>query len=90
MTDILIFASILAPIILALVELVKRTLVVPVNFIPVIALVIGLVVGALASTFTDLDLTMRLWSGALSGLAATGLFELGAKRTGKTDGDWTK
>lgn len=80
MQDILIFATILSPIILGLVELVKRTSGIPVNFIPLVALVIGILVGYAGSIFTDLDLVHRLWAGGLAGLAATGLFELVTNR----------
>lgn len=86
MQDILIFATIVLPIVTALVELVKRSVVLPKNIVPLIALVIGLLVGVAAYPFSDLDLTMRLWSGALAGLAATGLFELAInKRDGNTN-----
>lgn len=76
MQEILIFATILSPVILGLVELVKRTAPIPVNLIPLVALIIGLLIGLAGNIFTDLDLTHRLWAGGLSGLAATGLFEL--------------
>jgi len=83
MQEVMIFATALAPIILALVELVKKTVnksgKVPANLIPLIALGIGLLVGAAASPFTDLDLVLRLWAGGLAGLSATGLFELFTK-----------
>ncbi|MEK4922403.1 holin [Cytobacillus sp. FSL R5-0569] len=84
MEEILIFSTVLLPIILAVVELVKRTFSVKKNYLPLIAVVIGLVIGVIATPFTDLDLVLRIWSGGLAGLSATGLFELGAKRTGVT------
>lgn len=86
MQDVLLFASVIAPIIFALVELIKRTVTFPKNYVPLIALVIGLAVGFAAQPFTDLDLVLRLWSGALAGLSATGLFELFNKREGETKG----
>lgn len=76
MEQVLIFATILAPIITALVELVKRSVSIPKKAIPTISLVIGLAVGVAAYPFTELELVLRLWSGGLAGLAATGLFEL--------------
>ncbi|MEC1649328.1 holin [Bacillus halotolerans] len=84
MQDVLIFATVLAPILTALVQLVKKTVKLPTNFIPAISFVIGIVLGAVAYPFTDLDLVLRLWAGGFAGLAATGLFELGAKREGTT------
>ncbi|TSB46526.1 holin [Alkalicoccobacillus porphyridii] len=81
MEIILILASIISPVVLALVELVKRTVQVPKRFLPLSAVIIGLIVGGLSYPFTDLDLGMRLWAGGLAGLSATGLFELSKKRT---------
>lgn len=86
MTAVLLFATVLTPIILALVELVKKVPKIPVNLLPLIALLIGMIVGFVAYPFTDLQTDLRLWAGALSGLAATGLFELGTKREGVTKG----
>lgn len=76
MAEVLIFATVIAPIILGLVELVKRTAGIPANFIPLVALFVGILVGYLGYIFTDLDLAHRLWAGGLAGLAATGLFEM--------------
>ena len=82
MTDVLIFSTIISPVILALVELVKGTFPIRKNYIPLTALVLGLAVGYLGDPFTELDLTLRLWAGGLAGLAATGLFELVTPRKG--------
>lgn len=84
MQDVLIFATVLAPILTALVQLVKKTIKLPTNVIPAISFAIGIGLGAVAYPFTDLDLVLRLWAGGFAGLAATGLFELGAKREGTT------
>lgn len=84
METVLILATIILPIVLAFVELVKRTFDIPKNLLPLIALVVGLLIGVAASPFTDLELILRLWAGAFAGLAATGLFELGANRPGTT------
>lgn len=85
MEQVLIFATILLPIVTALVELVKRTISLPKNIIPLISLIVGLIIGAAAYPFSDLDLVMRLWAGGFAGLAATGLFELAInKREGST------
>jgi hypothetical protein len=85
LTEVLAFASVLAVFVLALVQLIKTSVNVPKNLLPLVGLVVGLVVGALASPFTELDITLRLWSGGLAGLSATGLFELAFnKRDGST------
>lgn len=87
MNEVLFFATILAPIILAAVQLVKLTVNIPKNYIPPIAFAVGLFIGFAASPFTDLDLVLRLWAGGLAGLSATGLFELGNKHEGYSKED---
>ncbi|WP_150273219.1 holin [Paenibacillus tepidiphilus] len=74
--NVLAFASALSVVILALVQLIKNNINLPRNIIPFIGLGVGLLIGAVAYPFTELDLTLRLWSGGLAGLSATGLFEL--------------
>ncbi|MDH6372541.1 quinol-cytochrome oxidoreductase complex cytochrome b subunit [Paenibacillus sp. PastF-3] len=74
--DVIAFASILAVFVLALVQLVKNSINIPRNAVPIIGLVIGLLIGAAAYPFTELDIVIRLWAGGLAGLSATGLFEL--------------
>jgi hypothetical protein len=87
MESVLIFATIISPIVLAIIELLKHTVNVKKNLIPLASLVIGLLVGAISYPFTDLELVLRFWAGSFAGLAATGLFELGNKREGTTKGD---
>ncbi|WP_153732514.1 holin [Sporosarcina obsidiansis] len=84
MTEVLIFATVLAPIILALVQLVKKTVNIKNNLVSLIAFTVGLFVGVVAAPFTDLDIVLRLWSGGLAGLAATGLFELMDNQDGES------
>jgi quinol-cytochrome oxidoreductase complex cytochrome b subunit len=74
--DVMAFASILAVFVLALVQLVKNSINIPRNAVPIIGLLIGLLIGAAAYPFTELDIVLRLWAGGLAGLSATGLFEL--------------
>lgn len=84
MAVVLVFAAILAPIITALVEMIKKAVNMPINFVPVLALLVGLLIGFAAQPFTDLDYVNRLWAGGLAGLAATGLFEIVKQRDGNT------
>jgi hypothetical protein len=85
LTNVLAFASVIAVFVLAGVQFVKKTVNVPNNLLPAIGLVIGLLIGVVAYPFTDLSLVLRLWSGGLAGLSATGLFELAfSKRDGTT------
>lgn len=71
---ILILASALGLITSGLTEASKRVFNIPVNFIPAVAVVIGALLG-LSATFVDVDITLRLWAGAIAGLSATGLYE---------------
>lgn len=84
MQEVLLFATLISPFVLALVELVKNTVRMPKNYVPLVAVIIGLGVGYAAQVFTDLDLVLRLWAGGLAGLSATGLFELVRKTDGYT------
>lgn len=76
MTEVLALATILLPVITAVTELIKRSVSVPKNAVPLIALVTGLLIGLAAYPFTDLEPALRLWAGGLSGLSSTGLYEL--------------
>lgn len=83
--DVMAFASMLAVFVLALVQLVKKSIKLPRNAVPVVGFVIGLLTGVAAYPFTELDVVLRLWAGGLAGLSATGLFELVfQQRTGMT------
>lgn len=84
MKQTLAFGTVLLPIILALVEGAKKSFTIKKNFIPTLAVVIGLFIGFAASPFTELDLVLRLWAGGLAGLSATGLFEIFNFRSGVT------
>lgn len=85
LNNVLAFASVLAVFVLALVQLVKNTVSLPKNAVPAVGLIIGLLVGAVAYPFTDMNLVLRLWAGGLAGLSATGLFELAFnQRNGNT------
>ena len=87
-TDVLLFASALAVVVLALIQFVKKSVNLRANIVPLVGVVVGVLVGAAAYPFTDLDLTLRLWAGGLAGLSATGLFELAfSNRDGKTKED---
>jgi hypothetical protein len=76
MENVLIFAGTLVAIVIALVEVVKTTLVVKKNLIPLIGLAIGVLVALAAYPFTELPWDHRLWAGVFAGLTATGVFEM--------------
>ncbi|MCL4463903.1 MAG: holin [Firmicutes bacterium] len=79
MNEVLLFASVMVPIVSALVEVAKRSLSLDTRYAPLLSLVLGVAIGALAYPFTDFGLVERLWAGALAGLGAMGLFDLGKK-----------
>lgn len=84
MNQVMLFATVLAAIVLAFLQLVKATVSLPKNLIPIIGLVIGLLAGWLGYIFTDLELVPRLWAGAFAGLSSTGIFELVKNNPGNT------
>lgn len=84
MQDVLIFGTILVPIITALIQVVKSTINLPKTLVPLLSVVVGLAIGFIAYPFTDLAVDFRLWAGALAGLSSVGLFELSNKREGTT------
>ncbi|RJX23829.1 MAG: holin [Dethiobacter sp.] len=79
MHEVLMFATVILPIVTAVVEAVKRGLHLNTRYAPLLSIVLGVVIGALAYPFTDFGLVERLWAGALAGLGAMGLFDLGQK-----------
>ncbi|MFG3613080.1 holin [Rummeliibacillus stabekisii] len=84
MLQVLALATIIVPIVMALVELIKRTVTTKKNYIPLIAFVMGIFIGFVSYPFTDLDTVLRVWAGAVAGLASTGLFEITNYRDGLT------
>ncbi|WP_173918882.1 holin [Halobacillus sp. Marseille-Q1614] len=84
MNQVLLFATLISPFAVGLVEVLKRTIDLPKNYIPLISLATGLVLGALAYPLTDMELMLRLWAGAGAGLSGTGLFEIVNRREGYT------
>ena len=85
MQDVLLFATVISPVILSLVQLFKQVNM-PKTIVPFLSVLTGLLVGYAAQPFTDLDLVLRLWSGGLAGLSATGLFEFIKTNNGYTKG----
>lgn len=82
MDNLLVFATVLAPIVTALIQVITKSVKVPKDSVPLLALIVGIVVGFVAYPFTDLSFDLRMWAGALAGLSSVGLFELINRRTG--------
>lgn len=80
MVEILAIATVIAPVTAGTVEAIKRATGVNKRYLPLAAAVIGMLIGA-AAYFLDADIGLRIWAGGISGLAATGLFELGKNAT---------
>lgn len=76
MEEILMMATVIAPVTLGLVQAVKKTFKLE-RTLPLIAIGVGLILGLVATFFVDADIGSRLWAGGISGLSSVGLFELG-------------
>jgi hypothetical protein len=79
MNEILVFATLITPIITGIVEVVKRGLQMDIKYAPLLAIVLGAVIGVLAFPFTDIGTVERLWAGILAGLGSMGLYDLGKR-----------
>lgn len=86
MDPILSLATILMPVTTGVTEAIKRMAPISKDYMPAVAIVIGVALGAVSSVFTDADIGTRIWAGGISGLAATGLFELGKQSMKKNKG----
>ncbi|MCF3942114.1 holin [Oceanobacillus alkalisoli] len=75
MIEILMMGTVIAPVTSGIVQALKVSKIVPKRFLPLAAIFIGVGLGA-SATFLGADLLVRSWAGGISGLAATGLFEL--------------
>lgn len=80
MIEILAMATVLTPITSGFIEVVKKTAVMPVRFIPLLGILIGMILGSFA-VFLDASLSIRLWVGGISGLASVGVFEITKEST---------
>lgn len=76
MQEVLMLATVVAPVTAGVVQGVKKTGFIKKQFAPMVAIAIGLALGAAAFPFAEMSVVERLWSGGISGLAAVGLFEL--------------
>lgn len=76
MVEILAMATVIAPVTGGLVQAVKNATQVNKRYLPLMAVGLGIGLGAAAS-FLDAEIGLRLWAGGVSGLASVGLFELG-------------
>lgn len=82
MVEILAMATAIAAVTSGVVQAIKMTELVDKRYMPLVAIIVGMLLGLLA-TFMDIDLISRLWAGGISGLASVGLFELGKQTVDK-------
>jgi hypothetical protein len=75
MTQVLLFATLIAAIVTAAMEMIKRATTIPSKWVPIVAFFIGLGVGVAAYPFTEMELVLRLWSGGIAGWMASGIYE---------------
>lgn len=75
-TAIFLIATVLVAIITAVTEVVKRAVTIPVRYLPLVSMVIGVIVGLATMPLNDYSIYVLIWSGAIAGLAASGLFDL--------------
>lgn len=78
LNQILGYASILAILVVAVVEVFKKSFPnFPAKYLPLVALLLGVLTGGLVHLSFPLDIPVAylLWGGGISGLASVGLFE---------------
>jgi hypothetical protein len=74
--QLLLIATVIAPVTTALVQVAKQTGKVKDNCLPIVALVIGLLLGLAASVLpVGVPLSYLVWAGGISALAASGVYE---------------
>lgn len=75
--QVMLLASFLIPIITALIQVIKKSLNdIPKKHLPALSVLLGIILGMLSFSFTDLETVLRIWAGAFAGLSAVGLFEI--------------
>lgn len=83
MDAIILYAAIISVITVAVVQLVKKSTNIPEKLMPLVSTVIGIAVGVTALFIPeitgDLSVGGHILAGAISGLTATGLFDLTTK-----------
>lgn len=76
METILILATAIAIVVGGAVEAIKRATNVNKRYLPIVAIAVGILVGA-AAYFLDAEIGLRMWAGGIAGLMSVGLFETG-------------
>lgn len=90
LTTVFAVATTLAIITACLLEVLKRATNMEARYVPLLALVIGILLGVAATPIADLTIPELLWAGAISGFMASGIFStvkqtLGGKKDDNGD-----
>ncbi|WP_353462459.1 holin [Mammaliicoccus sciuri] len=87
MEQIILYAGVISALTLGIVQVLKKTNIVPANYLPVAAMVIGALIGGLTEfvpeLINELSLGGRVLAGLISGLMATGIWETFKNRNGE-------
>ena len=85
MDEIIIYSGVIGLLTLAIVELVKTSTNVPAKLMPLVSVIIGVVIGAIALFIPEitgeLSVGGHLLAGLISGLSASGLYDVFSKTT---------
>ncbi|MDD1501615.1 holin [Lysinibacillus sp. CNPSo 3705] len=85
LTNIFIVAMAIAAIVLAVSEVLKKTFNIKARYMPITSLVIGILIGLVFTPLSEYNAYVMAVAGAISGLTASGTFDL-AKSLTKKDG----
>ncbi|WP_376699879.1 holin [Listeria innocua] len=90
-TDLLTYITLLSVATTALSEVIKKMNIIPVRFIPLTSLVLGIILGACATFLSGAGtLAEMMWAGGIAGLGGVGLFEQFTNRSEKYGEDEDK
>ena len=85
MDEIIIYSGVIGILTLAIVELVKASTNIPAKLMPLVSVIIGIVIGVVALFIPEitgeLSVGGHLLAGLISGLSASGLYDLFSKTT---------
>ncbi|WP_277640100.1 holin [Bacteroides graminisolvens] len=81
--EVLMYASVLAVLIPMFIGAIKTAFAIPNNFIPLLSIVLGAVLGGLSMTlFPGVSVYTLIWAGAIAGAGGVGIREVFTKRDG--------
>ena len=85
MDEIIVYSGVIGVLTLAIVELVKASTNIPAKLMPLVSVIIGVVIGAIALFIPEitgeLSVGGHLLAGLISGLSASGLYDVFSKTT---------